>query len=921
MLCFRLNIFLSGIKLYKQMKNINNYTITFLQIIALFLVYYVVGTMSLYLAIPPEYTTVFYPASGIAMATIYFYGYRLLPGVFLGAALLELSIYLPKDFENVDLQLFINVLSLGIGATLQSFVGAYLLRRIIGKNTRLEQASKIIKFILIGSFLSCLIFSTWGATTLFLTSTISFDNILFTWWTWYVGDTLGIIVFAPLLVVLLNPDIIMRRKIAVCLPLITIFTLVIIFFTFINIWEKDQNLNEFDKKAYAIEKTVHQSFQSQLEKLYAIRSLYAASKDVSRDEFSAFVKRAFEGHTVIQALEWVPLVSQEQKENYINKARQEGIANFDIFKETSDNKVIRASDRDYYYPVYFAELYKGNEEVLGFDLGSDPKRLSALTRARDTGLPIATARIRLIQKKEEDQYGFLIFLPIYKNNMPTDTVDARRTALEGFAVGVYHLRDIFEPIIEEWRKDGIYLHIIDKSDDVALTLYTSTNQQSDAAKAYEEKSFAYYWEYDVEFASRSWSIQIYGLEESILVNVNWAIWFALGIGLLFTGFLGIFLLLITGQTAQIKKTIEERTIALKNSEDRTKLILESVEEGIYGVDLKGNITFANKAAENMLGYTFDEMKNASQHELIHHSHPDGSPYIKEECNIYAALKDGKTHTEDKEFFWRKDGTALPVEYTSTPVRHEDREVVGAVVVFRDITDRKEAEEELKDANIELEEFAYRTSHDLRSPISSSIGLLDLAEQSMNDKDYQNALISIAHTRKSLQKLDVLIEDILALTEVKNKEEQEQEIDVTALVNSVLERIDHMDGYKNLDIKKHLKFNRPLITKKLRLNMVLENLVSNAIKYQDTEKENPYIEISTYKKNGCFVMEVKDNGLGIPKEHQEDMFMMFKRFHPKIAFGSGLGLYLMKKSADILNGDISFYDHGDGSTFTLKIPGV
>lgn len=116
-------------------------------------------------------------------------------------------------------------------------------------------------------------------------------------------------------------------------------------------------------------------------------------------------------------------------------------------------------------------------------------------------------------------------------------------------------------------------------------------------------------------------------------------------------------------------------------------------EGIYGIDLQGHTIFANKAAEEMLGFTLEEMMHKSQHDLIHHHYPDGSAYPKEQCNIYHAFRDGKTHTESNEVFWRKNGFNFPVEYTSSPTRDDKGAITGAVVVFRDVTERKLAEKE------------------------------------------------------------------------------------------------------------------------------------------------------------------------------------------------------------------------------------
>ena len=137
-----------------------------------------------------------------------------------------------------------------------------------------------------------------------------------------------------------------------------------------------------------------------------------------------------------------------------------------------------------------------------------------------------------------------------------------------------------------------------------------------------------------------------------------------------------------------------------------KLILESAGEGVYGLDAEGKTTFVNPAAERMTGYTAKEMIGHCQHKLVHHTKPDGTAYIDKKCPIYAAVKDGKVHTVSDEVFWRKDGTPFPVEYVSTPI-WENLKLRGAVVVFKDISERKQAEEEIQCLRRQLElENAY-----------------------------------------------------------------------------------------------------------------------------------------------------------------------------------------------------------------------
>lgn len=145
----------------------------------------------------------------------------------------------------------------------------------------------------------------------------------------------------------------------------------------------------------------------------------------------------------------------------------------------------------------------------------------------------------------------------------------------------------------------------------------------------------------------------------------------------------------------------ERTTRLEDVKKRYELILNSAGEGIYGLDSDGNTTFVNPAAARMMGWEAEELIGKPQHLISHHSRNDGTHYPNAECPIYAAFKDGLVHTVNDECFWRKDGSSFPVEYVSTPIWEGGR-LTGAVVVFRDITKEKEAEEKLRKAFLEVE---------------------------------------------------------------------------------------------------------------------------------------------------------------------------------------------------------------------------
>jgi PAS domain S-box-containing protein len=137
-----------------------------------------------------------------------------------------------------------------------------------------------------------------------------------------------------------------------------------------------------------------------------------------------------------------------------------------------------------------------------------------------------------------------------------------------------------------------------------------------------------------------------------------------------------------------------------------QLILSAAGEGIYGVNADGKTIFVNPAAERMLGWTSAELVGHDMHRIVHHTHQDGSPYPEQHCPIYAAFRDGAVHQVDNEVFWRRDGTSFCVDYTSTPIRDRGA-LLGAVIVFRDITQRREADEKLRAAHDEVERLRQK----------------------------------------------------------------------------------------------------------------------------------------------------------------------------------------------------------------------
>jgi PAS domain S-box-containing protein len=161
---------------------------------------------------------------------------------------------------------------------------------------------------------------------------------------------------------------------------------------------------------------------------------------------------------------------------------------------------------------------------------------------------------------------------------------------------------------------------------------------------------------------------------------------------------------------ELELRVEERTAELienqarlEQAEERSRLLLEFAQEGIFGVAEDGLVNFINPAGLAMLGFETDELIGQNIHQLIHHTRLDGTPYPIEECPMHHSLTQGVVGSRDDEVLWRKDDTSFPVEYTSVPIR-KNGSIAGSVVVFRDIGERKHMEEDLNRNVEELERF-------------------------------------------------------------------------------------------------------------------------------------------------------------------------------------------------------------------------
>lgn len=241
----------------------------------------------------------------------------------------------------------------------------------------------------------------------------------------------------------------------------------------------------------------------------------------------------------------------------------------------------------------------------------------------------------------------------------------------------------------------------------------------------------------------------------------------------------------------------------------------------------------------------------------------------------------------------------------------------SVMIKKLTLSKKEIEvhnENLTIANSELDKFVYSASHDLRSPITSLKGLIEIA-QDENDLDQIKEYMRLMH--ESLTKQDQFISDIIDYSRNKRKQLVVEMVSLDKLIDDAISQHQHLKDADNIVIKKNIAVNE-IPSDSLRLKIILNNLISNAIKYSDNKKKEKHIVIKTDETNGFYTIEVNDNGIGIKDEFKNKIFEMF--FVTNNNVGSGLGLYIAKEAAENLNGSISVSTKiNEGSTFTVNLP--
>ncbi|HEX8545765.1 MAG TPA: PAS domain-containing sensor histidine kinase [Cytophagaceae bacterium] len=356
--------------------------------------------------------------------------------------------------------------------------------------------------------------------------------------------------------------------------------------------------------------------------------------------------------------------------------------------------------------------------------------------------------------------------------------------------------------------------------------------------------------------------------------------------------------------------LNEHKVAQTNH--RVHQIINLVPHPIFLKDAKGEYLLVNEAQARLFSALPEELigkddsyfiVNAEEHKIV----------LESDLDVIANLKSVDLLSQN---ITNVAGIRKILHTTKIPLVDSVDGSVGILGVSIDLTEIRTAEDELKKANDELDNFVHKTSHDLKAPLKSIIGLLDLLIFE-GDLSLKNNYAERA--KRSVRTLDGFISDLTNLSRNSRSEVEKAKIDFHKMVSYCKDSLMFMDNAFKINIQFEIFDEEPFYSDEARIKILFMNFISNAIKYQNENIVNPYLKIKINVSKTQSRIIFRDNGIGISDDYQAKIYEMFFRASDA-SFGSGLGLYIVKQTIEKLNGQIKLDSKvNEGSTFTITIP--
>lgn len=361
---------------------------------------------------------------------------------------------------------------------------------------------------------------------------------------------------------------------------------------------------------------------------------------------------------------------------------------------------------------------------------------------------------------------------------------------------------------------------------------------------------------------------------------------------------------------------EKATLAVSDelsfSQEFLKLIISNIPDYIFVKDKDFKITYANE--EFLSLYPKEQQNKVIGYTTVERYQPEeAGKFLEKDRQAFA---EGYSETNEKLVF--PDGETRVL--ATKKIRFQDSQGAPNIIgIARDVTERETLITKLKQSNEELQAFAYRTSHDLKAPLISIKRLCDFVLEDIDQQKLEESKKNIRVIKDQSQQLSQLVVDILDLSRVDVINDEKEKINFDRLITSILDRHQPAIQAHQIEVNTHIALHGDYIGQQVRLNQVLDNLITNTIKYYDPDKAVHTVDISVTENNKMIEINVIDNGIGFPDAYIDNVFTVFKRFHPRVAEGNGIGLSIVKKHVEKMHGTIELLTNRSPTTFRIRIP--
>ena len=894
-------------------------------IFIVFLAYFIPAKLGFFIALPPDNATAIWPASGIAAAAVIFFGYKTLPGIFLGSLAANLTnftssldIFIDKALNFVDISLCI-----ATGATIESFTVAFIIKKLIGYPNSLSHWKDILILFIIAGMVGSIPSPTIGVTSLYLKGIIPFGSYFYNWWTWWIGNSLGIIVCTPILVAIFTPNkyISIKRKILIITPLISVFSIVIILFINASNWEHNKLQQELESTARSTIIQLENKIYNYIEEISAMSNFYLAYDQVDRSNFKYLIGNLLKSSPEIYSLQWAPKMDINSLNKFIEQAKKDGI-NYQIKQYSGSRNLLENQGSTVFFPIYYSEICEIKYDDLGYDIYSDPEFVEYIDRAINSELLQISNVANLLNKPQSDKV-IRFFEPVFDHNSYYNFLKNRKSAIKGIIVGTFRIDDLLSNFIESLKEKGIEIEVTDNSNNKSKDIiYTSI----------DDKSFYSLSTIDfIGFESKIWNVLFKQKTEYLIAHKEWHLWYLLLAGLLFTAISAILTMVITGYSENIEKLVNQKTKDLKESETRFQLAVEGVRDGIWDwINVEGNRVYWSPQFYKLLGYENEEIES-SYDKFMSIINTDDAQTLKQA--LVEHFNNNKPFDVECRLM-HKTGNYRWFQARGLLTINPDTGIKRMTCSITDISDRKNAEIKLQTAKEEAEsatkmksEFLATMSHEIRTPMNGIIGITELLLDTKLTKQQQNYLNNLLTSAENL--LDIL-NDILDFSKIEagQMELEKLPFNLKKAVQEVVDLLSPKAAQKGLKLLVTFEkdVHEYLIGDAMRIRQILHNLVGNAIKFTQnggvtiTVSNQPLYKTPTGKV--MILISVKDTGIGMTKDQMKIIFNKFVQADSSTTRkfgGTGLGLAICQKLVTLLGGEISVESEVNiGTTFSFNM---